>query len=118
MAGHLYTGKKGEEMAVAYLTEKGFTILYKNWRHSHWEVDIIASRNNKLHFIEVKTRRNSKFGFPEEGVNKKKMKNLIESADEFTNIFPEWKLIQFDILSILLIKDRKVEYTYIEDVYL
>lgn len=118
MANHLNTGKKGEHLALGYLVDRGFTILHQNWRYSHWEVDIIATRKNKLHFIEVKTRRNVKFGFPEDGVSKKKMKNLINSADEFINIFSGWKFIQFDILSILLQKGRDAEFTYIEDVYL
>jgi putative endonuclease len=117
MADHINTGKRGEDMAIIFLVDNGFTILHRNWRHSHWEVDIIATKNNKLHFIEVKTRRNSKFGFPEEGVNKKKVRNLIESADEFTQLFPSWKFIQFDILSILFIKE-KADIKYIEDIYL
>ena len=81
-------------------------------------MDIIASRSGKLHFIEVKTRRSRAFGFPEESVSKKKLTNLIEAAEEFTILFPEWKLLQFDILSIILIKNTPPEFLYIEDVYL
>ena len=43
MAHHNTTGTLGEKMALKYLSEKGFVILHQNWRHSHWEVDIIAS---------------------------------------------------------------------------
>lgn len=71
MAYHNTTGHLGEDMAVAYLTAKDYIVLHKNWRHSHWEIDIIATLKNKLHFIEVKTRRTNTFGFPEEGVTKK-----------------------------------------------
>jgi putative endonuclease len=118
MTEHIKTGRKGEEMAVGYLTGMGFTILHKNWRHSHWEVDIIATTNNKLHFIEVKTRRSVKFGTPDEGVSKKKIKNLIDAAEEFMYLFPEWKMLQFDILSITLLKGQEPAYLYIEDVYI
>ncbi|RNI40128.1 hypothetical protein EFY79_02195 [Hanamia caeni] len=117
MAHHNRTGLIGEQMAAKYLTEKGFTILHLNWRHSHWEVDIIASHKNTLHFIEVKTRRTQKFGYPEDDVSKKKMENLINASEEYLILYPQWKWIRFDILSITLIKNMPVEYFFIEDVY-
>lgn len=118
MAHHNHTGLLGEQMAARYLTEKGFTILHQNWRHSHWEVDIIASLKNTLHFIEVKTRRTQKFGYPEEDVSKKKMENLINASEEYLILYPQWKWISFDILSITLIKNKPAEYFFIEDVYI
>lgn len=118
MAHHNDTGILGEEMAARYLTEKGFSILHQNWRHGHWEVDVIASRNNILHFIEVKTRRTQKFGYPEDDVTKKKLENLINASDEFIFLNPQWKLIQFDILSITILKNQPAEYFFIEDVYI
>ena len=104
-------------MAAGYLLEKGFTILHQNWRHSHWEVDFIASLNDTLHFIEVKTRRTRKFGYPEEDVTKKKMENLINASEEYLCLYPEWKIIQFDILSISLPANELPEFFFIEDVY-
>ena len=118
MASHNQTGSTGEAMAVKYFTDSGFVILHQNWRHSHWEVDIIASKETILHFIEVKTRRTKKFGHPEEAVSKKKIQNLINAAEEFLYQQPQWKRIQFDILSITILKDEPVEYFFIEDVYL
>jgi putative endonuclease len=117
MAHHNDTGLLGEKMAVEYLSEKGFSILHQNWRHSHWEVDIIASLKNTLHFIEVKTRRTRKFGYPEDDVTKKKVQNLINASEEFLFLYPQWKFIQFDILSITLLKGQPGEYFFIEDVY-
>ena len=118
MAQHNQTGSTGEAMAVHYLAEKGFATLHQNWRHSHWEVDIIASKDGILHFIEVKTRRTKKFGHPEEAVSKKKIQNLINASEEYLYQQPQWKRIQFDILSITILKDEPVEYFFIEDVYL
>jgi putative endonuclease len=118
MASHNQTGNKGEAMAVKYFQQQGYAILHQNWRHSHWEVDIIASKENVLHFIEVKTRRTKKFGHPEEAVSKKKIQNLINASEEYLFQFPEWKRIQFDILAITMIKNEAVEYFFIEDVYL
>jgi len=118
MAQHNVTGNTGEALAAAYLSEKAFHILHRNWRHGHWEVDIIAEKDNVLHFVEVKTRRTKKFGHPEESVGKKKMQNLINAAEAFVYQNPQWKRIQFDILSITILKDEAVEYFLIEDVYL
>lgn len=118
MAHHNDTGLLGESMAVEYLEQKGFSILYQNWRHNHWEVDIIASLKDILHFIEVKTRRTKKFGYPEDDVSKKKIENLINASEEFLFLNPQWKLIQFDVLSITIQKNKPVEYFFIEDVYI
>lgn len=118
MARHNDTGLIGEKMAIEYLLKKGFSILHQNWRHSHWEVDVIASLNNTLHFIEVKTRRTQKFGYPEDDVSKKKIENLINASEEYQFLNPEWKLIQFDVLSIMIQKNKPAEYFFIEDVYL
>jgi putative endonuclease len=117
MAKHNITGAFGEKIALKYLVEKGFAILYQNWRHGHWEVDVIASLGNTLHFIEVKTRRTKKFGYPEEDVTKKKLMNLINASEEFLNVHPEWKRIQFDILSINILKNEEAEFFFIEDVH-
>jgi len=118
MAAHNDLGKKGEALAIDWFRQHGYEILHSNWRHSHYEVDIIASKDSVLHFIEVKARRSTQFGYPEESVGKKKMQNLMNAADEFLNQFPKWKRIQFDVLSISLKKNGKHEFFLIGDVYL
>ena len=64
MAAHNDFGKKGKELAIAWFAQQGYEILHSSWRHSHYEVDIIACRNNVLHFIEVKDRRSSDLVIP------------------------------------------------------
>lgn len=110
-------GIKGEDLAEAYFKQQEFLVLEKNWRHKHWEVDLIASKNNKLHFIEVKTRTSETFGKPEESINHQKMECLKNAAEEYLYKYPEWKYIQFDVLAITIIKNKPIEYFLIEDVY-
>ncbi len=51
MAIHNKFGADGETLAAEWLTGKGYEILHRNWRHSHYEIDIIALKNKMLHFI-------------------------------------------------------------------
>lgn len=115
MAKHINTGKTGEQLGESFFIAAGYTVLEKNWRHSRSEVDIIASKNQVLHFVEVKTRRTKNFGLPEEKVGNKKIQNLINAAEEYLYQHPEWKRIQFDILSIIL-NNGQPEFFLIEDI--
>ena len=118
MANNHILGAAGEALAAQWLTAKGFALLHRNWRHAHCEVDIIASWENVLHFIEVKTRRNKKFGQPEESVDNKKIQHLLKAGEAFQYQYPQWKRVQYDVLSITILPDGKAEYFFIEDIYL
>ena len=112
------TGNKGEDMATDYLTAHGYTILHRNWRFKNWEVDIIANKGKFLHFIEIKTRTSGAYGKPEESISKKKLENLMNAAEEYQYLNPQWKFIQFDVLAITLRYNDTAEFYLIEDVYL
>jgi len=118
MATHIDFGKLGEQLAEEFLIGKGYTILHRNWRHSHYEIDIVALKNNIPHFVEVKTRSSNHFGQPEESVNKKKIRSLLQAADEFLFRNPEYNNFRLDILSITIHPQQEPEYFFIEDVYL
>ncbi len=118
MAQHNDTGKKGEALAAIWFIQKGYTIMHTNWRHRNLEVDIIATQNKTLHFIEVKAVTTLNFGNPEDKVSEKKIRNLIDASEEYLFQNPQCHRIQFDVLSITMIKDEPVEYFLIEDVYL
>lgn len=118
MALHTELGKLGEQLAEDFLVKKGYEILHRNWRHSHYEIDIIALKNKVLHFVEVKARSSKTFGMPEENVTKKKFRHLAQAADEFLYRNLQYKHIQFDILSINKNPDNTINYFFIEDLYL
>ncbi len=118
MAKHNALGATGEMMAIEWLQQKNFTVLHINWRHSHYEIDIIAAAGDVLHFIEVKTRQQKKFGQPEESVDKKKIENMMKASEGFQYQYPQWKRVQFDVLSITLEPEHVPAYFFIEDVYL
>ncbi len=111
------TGQQGEEIACSYLKENGFEILEQNWRFKHWEVDIIATKARKLHFVEVKTRNSHRFGKPEESITREKMTHLKNAAEAYQLQNPSWKYLQFDVIAITLVNGIAKEIFRIEDVY-
>lgn len=95
-------GKFGEEKGIEFLKKKGYKILTKNFRTKLGEIDIIAKKDKKIVFIEVKTRRNSEFGFPEESVNRKKLLRIERCAHIYLTRNKIDCDYRFEILSILL----------------
>ncbi len=118
MASHNELGRIGEALGKTFLEEQAYNILHLNWKHSYYEIDIIATRNDVLHFVEVKTRRSKQFGLPEESVDDKKLKKIIKAAEEFLHLFPSWTKIQYDVLSISFGRNNVPQFFFIEDVYL
>lgn len=80
-------GNWGEDFAVLKLQENGYKLITKNYRTKLGEIDIIASLNDTLYFIEVKTRTSIKFGFPQEAVNNKKLNKIKLVGQIFLNNF-------------------------------
>jgi putative endonuclease len=118
MATHNETGKEGEKLAAEWLQKNGYEVRHCNWRHSRYEIDIIATKGKFLHFVEVKARNYSPIGHPEDSVTKKKFKNLQKAADEYLHLNPGHPWIQYDVLSITLHKYKEAEYFLLEDVFL
>ena len=113
----LDTGRTGEHLAADYFSSRGFDVLAVNWRHSYYEIDLVAAKGPVLHVVEVKTRRGGEFGFPEEAVSHKKLYNLMRAGVRYQAEHPQWRRMQYDVLSIRLHKGAPPEYFLIEDVY-
>jgi putative endonuclease len=104
MAEHNELGIKGEELAVAFLKDKGYTILETNWRHGNMEADIIAVHSGVMVLAEVKTRSSNFFGDPETFVTKQKQSNLRRTANGYIQYKQLDLEVRFDIISILTSK--------------
>lgn len=74
------TGKDGEQIALAYLRKKGYRICETNFRCLLGEIDIIAFDKDEIVFVEVKTRRSNKLGYPEQAVGERKQIKLSRLA--------------------------------------
>ena len=110
-----FLGNTGEEMTAAWYRNKGFEILARNWRSGHAEVDIIASRQGVLHFVEVKTRLNGSKANPEDSIGKAKKTQLRYAAEAWLYAHPQWKEIQFDAVAVELNESGQTSFTLFED---
>lgn len=99
MAKHNELGRQGEELAVRYLVESGYTILERNWRFKHWEVDIICSINGLLVVVEVKTRL-ADDEIPSELLTWRKRRNLLRAADAYVKMKQSDMELRFDLIII------------------
>ena len=105
-------GKSGEDLAVSFLKKNGFDILERNYRFGHKEIDIIGKDRNTVVFIEVKAGRSRNFGSPEERVNLRKQKSMIEVAQDYIqkNNFRDCDF-RFDVVAIEFERrDKKIEH--------
>ncbi len=112
------TGNLGEELAADFLRKKGIKIVKQNYRQITGEIDLIASVENELIFIEVKTRSGHKFGSPAEAVTIKKQQQIIKTAlaylseNNLVNIN-----IRFDVIAITLDKEKEPLIQHIEHAF-
>jgi len=107
MASHNELGKEGEKLAVKYLSNLGYEILETNFRFKRDEVDIIASKNDFIVFVEVKTRANNFLGEPEEAVSVSKQKRIIKVANHYLIENDLDNEGRFDIIGIILNQNTK-----------
>lgn len=96
-------GAAGEEAAVNFLKQNGYEIVERNYYFRRGEIDIIAKDGPVLVFVEVKSRRSSAFGAPEESVTPKKQELLRRTAEGYvTERGIQDTECRFDVVSILL----------------
>ena len=118
MATHNDLGSMGEREGAAWLERAGHRILHRNWRSGRYELDLVTEREGKLHIIEVKTRKHSPVGHPEQMVNRRKFGRLKLAAHGYLATYPVYPRLQYDILAITCYTDRDPEFLLIEDVFI
>ncbi|MDO5570634.1 MAG: YraN family protein [Bacteroidales bacterium] len=116
MENKVEIGRKGEMIATKYLLDKDYFICDKNWHYSHYEIDIVARKNNEIVFIEVKTRKPSDFEEPEDAVDLKKIKRLVVAADNYIKLNNISLQPRFDIIAII-INGEDYKLKHIEDAF-
>ncbi|MCI8306862.1 MAG: YraN family protein [Lachnospiraceae bacterium] len=95
-------GAENEEKAARYLAANGYDILERNFSSRYGEIDIIASDDKTLVFVEVKYRSSAAYGYPQEAVGYYKQQKLIKTARYYMyrrNI-PDECSCRFDVVFI------------------
>jgi len=95
------TGDKGEDTAVNYLFANGYEVLQRNYRYRRGEIDIIAQKENILTFIEVKSRKNILYGYPETFVSESQEEWICLAAENYIENNNWQGNIRFDIIAIV-----------------
>ncbi len=81
-------GNRGEAIAAAYLEQQGYTIVARQWRCALGEIDLVARDGDMLVFVEVRTRRTTDYGTPEESLTPRKQQRLRDLAFFFLETMP------------------------------
>ena len=101
-------GRRGEDLAVEYLTGRGLVVLDRNWRRREGELDIVATDRSCLVVVEVKTRSGSGYGLPAEAVTPVKAARIRRLAQAWlAEHRVRWCEIRFDVVAVLAPPDRE-----------
>lgn len=96
-------GRRGEDLAAAWLQRHGYTILERNWRRPCGELDLIAERDGEIIGVEVKTRSSAAMGEPEEAVTPAKQRKLLLTMQTYLmESGAEQRPYRLDVLAVRL----------------
>ncbi len=78
-----FIGRTAESAAADYLKKQGFKLIGRNWRTRFCEIDIIASKNKSVYFVEVKYRNSDGQGKGLDYVTDKKLTQMRFAAENW-----------------------------------
>ena len=93
---------------------EGYTIVERNWRMGHLEIDIIATRGEEIIFVEVKTRRAGGLTPPEAAITIRKFRALRCAAEAYLERHPVCGELQFDLAAVDMADDGAAEVRFVE----
>ena len=110
-------GQEGESLAAAFLRSHGLRVLATNFATPAGELDVVCEDGDCLVFVEVKTRRSSDFGYPEEAITREKRRHLARAAFRFLAMKGwESRAMRFDAVAILRRDGAAPEITHYEGI--
>jgi len=113
----IFSGTEGETAAAHYLEKNGYEIVKRNYRTCGAEIDLIAKKGETLCFVEVKTRKSSDFGLPEEFVDFRKRRKIIRATRVFIGRRKYADMyVRFDIVSVVY-DGGKTKINHIENAF-
>jgi len=111
-------GDRGERMAAEYLERAGWSILARNFRLGHREIDLVARRGEVVAFIEVKTRAGLGYGYPLEAITAKKRREIQQVAAAWMERHGrDGDVYRFDAVSVLVRAGGEPVIDHVEDAW-
>jgi putative endonuclease len=112
------SGAWGEELALRYLTRRGYILIERNYRTRYGELDLILRHKDTLVFAEVKMRRGLGFGHPLEAVTPRKQASIRSVARQYLlDRQPSFfDTLRFDVVGIL-VGEGAPRVVHIEDAF-
>jgi putative endonuclease len=119
MDGRGATGRSAEDLAVALLEGRGYSIVARNWRRPEGELDVVADDRGTCVFVEVRSRTGEEFGHPLESVNPRKRAQIARAARLYLEAEPTQAAgFRFDVVGVTFFSDgRAPECLHIEDAF-
>lgn len=111
------TGLIGEKLALEFLKNKGFELITKNYASRYGEIDIIMCNDNYIIFVEVKSRKNTRYGTPAQAVTYKKQKKIIITASEWITLNKINLQPRFDVVEVYMDSYKKTKIVHIENAF-
>jgi len=114
----LPTGKRGEQIARTFLSQKGFLYITSNFHSRFGEIDLIMQDGLVLVFIEVKTRSDDSLATPQEAVTLWKIQKIIKTAEYFKLLHPKLpEALRIDVVAVTLeLSGEVIKIEHIENV--
>lgn len=108
-------GDRGEDLALSYLLQRGYSLVERNYRTREGEIDLILRHGEALVFVEVKLRRGIEYGHPLEAVTRHKQKTILALAERYI-AESEPAEVRFDVVGIT-ISQGEVRIEHIQDAF-
>jgi len=112
-----YLGRAGEDAALGWLQRHGMTLIERNWRSGHYELDLVMEYGDTLRIVEVKSLRDSDGFDPTANMTAEKCRRTVRAARRFLAEHPCCKEVCFDVVSVLF-RNGTPQISYIPSAFL
>lgn len=111
-------GSLGEDIAARALERHGWTLLHRNYRFGHKEIDLVARHGEVVAFVEVKTRASAGFGHPLEAITSRKRREIQQVAAAWIQRHGHPSdVYRFDAIAVFISEDRPPRIEHVEDAW-
>ena len=105
-------GYIGEQAAVEWLCEQGFSIIDRNWRCGKYEIDIIARKSDEIHFVEVRNRGTFSWETPEQSFDRRKENSFRRAVEMYLSVCKSTLEPKLDFIAVDSLPDGSLDVRY------